>query len=481
MFHARLKHLRQFGSMFPSMNRPNTPSPTGWIIAAASFGFAIVQLDVTIVNVALPSMAKSLGASVAGLQWVVDAYTLSFAVLLLSAGVLGDLFGTRRAYLAGFAVFAIASFACGLAPNAAWLVVARVAQGVGAALVLPNSLALLNHATGHDPKGRAHAVGLWTAAGGIAIGTGPVVGGLLIASLGWRSIFLVNLPVCAVGAALTLAFAREAPKDRHRRMDLPGQGLAILALFGLIGAVIEARPLGLRHPVVLGAALLFLAASAAFIAVERHAKQPVLPLRFFADAGFNTAIAFGVAVNLAYYGVLFVLALYLQGTHGWTPLQAGLALLPLTATFILSNMLSGPMVARFGARPPMILGGLIGACGYALLLSLGAHTTFLSMLPAFFFIPFGMGLGVPAMTTSILASVDKAFSGTASAILNAARQAAAAMGVAIFGALASGGQTLPGLHAAAIVSAALLLTGAGLAWMFITPATTGPDAKLVKP
>ena len=142
-------------------------------------------------------MAKSLGASVAGLQWVVDAYTLSFAVLLLSAGVLGDLFGTRRAYLAGFAVFAIASLACGLAPNAAWLVAARVAQGVGAALVLPNSLALLNHATGHDPRGRAHAVGLWTAAGGIAIGTGPVVGGLLIASLGWRSIFLVNLPVCA--------------------------------------------------------------------------------------------------------------------------------------------------------------------------------------------------------------------------------------------------------------------------------------------
>jgi MFS transporter, DHA2 family, methylenomycin A resistance protein len=464
--------------MVPGMNKPNTPSPTGWIIAAASFGFAIVQLDVTIVNVALPSMAKSLGASVAGLQWVVDAYTLSFAVLLLSAGVFGDLFGTRRAYLAGFGVFAIASLACGLAPDAAWLVAARVAQGVGAALVLPNSLALLNHATGHNPRGRAHAVGLWTAAGGIAIGTGPVVGGLLIASLGWRSIFLVNLPVCAIGAALTLAFAPEAPRSHQRRMDLPGQGLAILALFGLIGAVIETRPLGLHHPVVLGAALLFLAASGAFIAIERRAKQPVLPLRFFADAGFNAAIAFGVTVNLTYYGVLFVLALYLQGTHGWTPLQAGLALLPLTATFILSNVLSGPMVARFGARPPMILGGIIGAAGYALLLSLGAQTEFLSMLPAFFLIPFGMGLGVPAMTTSILASVDKAFSGTVSAILNAARQAAAAMGVALFGALASGGQIVPGLHDAAFISAVLLLTGAGLAWMFITPARKAQTAQL---
>ena len=461
------------------MTRSIAFSPTGWVVAAASFGFVVVQLDVTIVNVALPSMAMSLGAHVAGLQWVVDAYTLSFAVLLLSAGVFGDLFGTRRAYLAGFGVFAMASLACGLAPNAVWLVAARAVQGVGAALVVPNSLALLNHATGHDSRARAHAVGLWTAAGGIAIGAGPVAGGLLIASLGWRGIFLVNLPVCAIGAALTLAFAQEAPRqDHHRRMDLPGQGLAILALFGLIWAVIEARPLGLRHPLVLSAGLLFLAASGAFIVVEQRVKQPVLPLRFFADAGFNATIAFGVAVNLAYYGVLFVLALYLQGTHGWTPLQAGLALLPLTATFILSNVLSGVMIARFGIRPPMLVGGVIGAAGYSLLLSLGGQTAFSAMVPVFFLIPFGMGLGVPAMTTSILASVDKEFSGTASAVLNAARQAAAAMGVALFGALASGGQIVPGLHDAAIVSAALLLVGAGLAWMFIAPAGRAQTARL---
>ena len=482
MFHARLKR-RRFGSIWRGMIGYPAPSaasaPARWVIAAASFGFVVVQLDVTIVNVALPSIARSLGAGIAGLQWVVDAYTLSFAVLLLSAGVLGDLFGTRRAYLAGFGVFALASLACGLAPSAAWLVAARVTQGVGAALVVPNSLALLNHATAHDSRARAHAVGLWTAAGGIAIGAGPIAGGLLIASLGWRSIFLVNLPVCAVGAALTVAFAAEPPKPDHRRhMDLPGQGLAILALFGLISAVIEARPLGLGHPLVLGAGLLFLAAGGAFIAVERRSKQPMLPLRFFADAGFNAAIGFGVAVNLAYYGVLFVLALYLQGTRGWTPLQAGLALLPLTATFIFSNVLSGPMIARFGIRPPMIAGGLIGAAGYWMLLTLGPTTPFSAMLPVFFLIPFGMGLGVPAMTTSILAGVDKAFSGTASAVLNAARQAAAAMGVALFGALASGGRIVPGLHDATMVSAALLLTGAGLAWLFIAPAGLAQAARL---
>lgn len=449
------------------------------VVAAASFGFVVVQLDVTIVNVALPSMARALGTDMAGLQWVVDAYTLSFAVLLLSAGVLGDLFGTRRAYLCGFGLFAAASLACGLAPGATWLVAARAIQGAGAALVVPNSLALLNHATGHDARARAHAVGLWTAAGGISLGAGPVIGGLLIATLGWRSIFLVNLPVCTFGIALTLCFAAEAPRrEGQRRIDLPGQALAILALLGLIGAVIEARPLGLRHPLVLGAALLFVIAGWAFIAVERRTKQPMLPLRFFANAGFTAAIAFGVAVNLAYYGVLFVLALYLQDTHGFTPLQAGLALLPLTATFILSNLLSGPMIARFGSRLPMILGGLIGGAGYLLLLLLGEQTSFIAMLPVFLLIPSGMGVGVPAMTTAILASVDKTFAGTASAVLNAARQAAAAMGVALFGALASDGQIVPGLHEAALLSSALLFGGAGLASLFIAPGDRAQEVRL---
>lgn len=441
----------------------------GWIIAAASFGFMVVQLDVTIVNVALPAMSRDLGGGTTQLQWVVDAYTLSFAVLLLSAGVLGDLIGARRVYLAGFGVFALASAACALSPNAGGLIVARAVQGAAAALMVPNSLVVLNFATNHDHKLRARAVGIWTAASGMSIGLGPVIGGLLLTSFGWRSIFWVNLPICLIGAVLTLVFAPAPPvHTQKRRLDLPGQALAILALLGLVGGVIEARPLGLIHPLVIGAELLFVIAAIGFVAVEHRSPAPMLPLRFFKNTGFDAAVGFGIAVNLAYYGVLFVLALYLQGAHGWSPLQAGLAILPLTLTFIVSNLVSGWLIGHFGSRFPMVIGGLIGAVGYGLLVTLDAKSSFAHMLPIFLLIPFGMGLGVPAMTTAILAGVDHAWSGTASAVLNTARQAAGAMGVAIFGALAANGEAVRGLHASGLVSAALLVIGAGLAWRWVT-------------
>src|SRR5579871_4840095 len=201
------------------------------IIAATSFGFVVTQLDVTIVNVALPRIASDLSVHVAGLQWVVDAYTLPFAVLMLSAGVLGDRFGSRRAYLIGLAIFGAASLACGLAPNIGTLIAARAAQGAAAALLIPSSLALLNHAAANDHALRARSVGLWTAAGSVAIAAGPVTGGLLVASMGWRSIFLVNLPLCAIGFWLTV---RAVPSDLHahatHHLDPFGQALAIVAL-----------------------------------------------------------------------------------------------------------------------------------------------------------------------------------------------------------------------------------------------------------
>lgn len=450
------------------------PSPA--ILLAASFAFIIVQLDVTIVNVALPEIGRELGASVSQLQWVVDAYTLGFAVFLLSAGVLGDRFGSRRVFLSGFALFTLASLACAMAPGALALNLARAVQGVGAALLVPSSLAILNAAYAHDRVQLAKAIAWWTAAGGVSIAAGPVLGGLLMSLAGWRSIFWVNIPICVLGFWLTLRVVPAARgKDPARSFDVAGQLLAIVALTAFIGAVIESSALGISSPLVQGALLVALAAGALFIRSQQRSAAPMLPLGLFRQAAFSGAVLFGVLVNFAYYGVIFVLSFYLQKVRGFSVLHAGLVFLPLTGTFIFSNIASGRMQARSGSRTPMIVGGVVGAAGYALLAMFGvsAHASFLEMLPGLVLIPAGMGLGVPAMTTSILSAVDRSQAGTASAVLNTARQVGGAMGVAIFGALHD-------IRFALATSTLLLLLGAFLAWRCIKPSPSTKGASLCR-
>jgi len=435
----------------------------GAALAAASLGFGLIQLDVTIVNVALPRIGAALGAPVDVLQWVVDAYALVFAVLLLSAGVLGDRFGARRVFRAGLVLFALASLGCGFAPSAGMLIAMRALQGIGAAAMLPASLALLNHACHHDGRLRARAIGLWTAAGGVTIAAGPLIGGLLIAAGSWRTIFLVNLPICVLGAWLTVRVAETERAPRAPHLDLAGQLLAIAALTGLTGAVIELRPLGLYHPLVLGGFAIALAAGVAFVRCEARSHAPMLPLRLFRLPSFSPAVGFGVLANLTYYGIVFVLSLYLQRVLGYSAFAAGLAYLPLTATFIVSNVASGWVIGRAGTRRPMIAGALVGAAGFVLLLGLGSGTPYWRMLPGFALIPLGMGLAVPAMTTTILSAVDKTASGVVAAVLNAARQAGGAMGVALFGAFAGNGHIVVGLHIAVLTAVAAMVTASGLA------------------
>ena len=448
---------------------PKSQSPAGRVVGltvvVASFAFALVQLDVTVVNVALPRIGSELGAAVSALQWVVDAYALTFSVLLLSAGLLGDRLGARKIYLAGMALFALASLGCGLAPGMGVLIGARVLQGIGAAAMLPNSLALLNHACSHDAKLRARAVGWWTAAGSISIAAGPIVAGLLLGIGGWRNIFLINLPVCAAGLWLTLRIEETEPdRTRGRGFDLPGQALAILALAGTIGAVIEARPLGFGHPVVIAAILLALVCGPLFVLVERRSASPMLPMRLLANRAFVTATLYGVTANLTYYGIVFVLSLYLQRVMDYGPTETGLAYLPLTASFFGVNILSGWLVGRIGPRRPMVIGALIDACGFALLLLLGDGSSYWLMLPAFALMPAGMGLGIPATTIIVLSRVDKASAGVATAAVNAARQAAGAIGVALFGALAGDHveAIVGGLHGSAGLAIVLLVGVAAL-------------------
>ncbi|GLQ50462.1 MFS transporter [Dyella flava] len=436
------------------------------ITTATSFGFALVQLDVTIVNVALPHMANDLHTGVAGLQWVVDAYALTFAALLLGMGYLGDRLGARRVYLGGMAMFALASMLCGCATDTVTLIIGRALQGLGAAAMMPCSLALLSHATAHEHSLRARAVGWWTAAGSITIAAGPIVGGLLMSIANWRSIFFVNVPVCLFGAWLTLRVPETEHKARHRHFDLPGQLLAILALTGLTMAVIEAHPLGWTHPLVLCCVITILITVPLFLLVESRSPAPMLPLRFFKAPGFSMAVTYGIIMNFTYYGIVFLLSLYLQRVLGYSALHTGLAYLPLTATFFGVNIFSGWLVGKVGARLPMVLGALIDAAGFGLFLLLGASSPYLLMLPAFALLPLGMGLGVPAMTTTVLSAVEKEASGTASGVLNAARQAAGAMGVALFGALAGdrNDQIVRGLHLSSLIAVLLLLVVAVLAF-----------------
>ncbi len=472
------------------MNSPNTTFTPAFarIVATVSVGFVVTQLDVTIVNIALANLGADLHTNVSGLQWIVDAYTLAFAVTMLSFGVLGDRFGARRLYAFGMMLFALASLACGLSVNGAMLVAARTAQGIGAAAMLPNSLALLNTACGHDPKLRARAVGLWTAAGAISIAAGPVVGGALIAAFGWRSIFLVNLPICAGGLLATFVWIPRGDVEsktagqnaqKPRGVDLSGQLLAVITLTALTAAVIEWRPLGLAHPLVAGGLALALVAGIAFVAVESRVREPMLPLSLFRIRTFSAAVLFGSCVNLTYYGMVFVLSLYLQRVRGDTPLQAGLAFLPLPAGFLVSNVASGWVVGRYGVRLPMIAGACVGALGYGLLHFVGASTPLIAILVPFLLIPSGMGLAVPAMTTAILASVEPQRAATASAVLNTVRQASGAIGVAAFGALASGAlpaNIVDGLQTSAAICTALLLAGVGLGCLVHPePHTREPD------
>jgi DHA2 family methylenomycin A resistance protein-like MFS transporter len=309
-------------------------------------------------------------------------------------------------------------------------------------------------------------VGWWTAAGGVSIAAGPVIGGLLIGALGWRWVFLVNLPLCLLGAALTLAFVPEVPPREKRPLDLPGQILGFVALACLVGAVIEGGHRGWSDPLVLGALVAGFAAAAAFLAVEVHSPHPAVPLAVFRNRMVWSAVVIGVGVNFTYYGVIFVLGLFLQRSAGYSVVQAGLAFLPLTATFIVSNLLSGRIAHRFGAARTMAGGVLVAAIGYALTSRLTAHSPFWAMIPGFLLIPGGMGTAVPAMTSALLASVDRHFSGTASGVLNACRQAAGAAGVAVMGALAAGGpeRIAAGLRTSGLIAALVLVGAAWVAW-----------------
>ena len=431
-------------------------------LAAMSLGYGVVQLDVTIVNTALSSIGNSLGGGVAELQWVVSAYTIAFAAFILTAGALGDRTGAKRIFMAGFAVFTVASVACGLAPDARTLIAARAVQGLGAAILVPNSLALLSHAY-PDDKSRGRAVGIWAAGASLTLTAGPLVGGSLIALAGWRWIFFVNLPIGLLGLWLTSRFATETTRSPDRELDLPGQAAAIAALGCLAGAIIESGAIGCRNPfVAAGFAASFLLA-VLFVLRERRAAQPMLPLTLFGNRMFSVAAIVGLLVNVAFYGLIFILSLYFQRINNWSPFATGLAFVPMLGAVLPVNLLAPRIAERIGASRTIALGSCIAAAGSLGLLSVGPGTSYWAVGLQLVALGGGLGLLVPPLTSTLLGSVEKSRSGIAAGVLNSTRQTGSVLGVALFGSLI-GGAFMPGTHEALLISAAVLLAAAAAIW-----------------
>ncbi|MGH3840664.1 MAG: MFS transporter [Pseudonocardiaceae bacterium] len=406
-------------------------------LLAVGLGYFMVILDTTIVNVALPALQADLGASVSGLQWVVDSYLLMLAALLLTGGMLADRLGARRVFQLGLGLFVVASVGCGVAPSTVVLVITRVVQGAGAALTVPASLALLRAAY-PNPAARARAVGVWGGIAGVAAASGPILGGLLVTAASWRLVFFVNIGLAAM--ILTARYV-PAPEARPRHLDPFAQLTGMIALGALTLALIEGGHDGVT-PLTASAAAIFVAASAAFIIIERTVRSPMLPPALFRDATFAGGSLVGLLINLGFYGELFVINLYFQQMLGYSALVAGLALLP---------------------QMSMVIGLVIGGVGLLGLLVTGAATPYVWLVGPLIAAGFGMSFIMPAATTAVVEAAPADRAGLASGAINAARQIGGVIGVALLGALVAGsGSVIPGLRIALIIAGGAFLLGAAI-------------------
>jgi DHA2 family methylenomycin A resistance protein-like MFS transporter len=432
------------------------------LLVVMCVGYFLVLLDVTVVNVAVPAIGDDLGAGVAGLQWIIDAYAVTLAALLLAAGTVGDVIGHRPVVLAGLTAFGTASAVCAAAPSTGVLVAARVGQGLGAALLLPGTLAIISRAY-PEPGEQARAIGVWAAVGSVALPAGPLLGGLLVDGAGWRWVFLVNVPIVLVAGLVSL---RLLPRDRgapDRRLDLPGTVLGAATLAATTFAVIELGRTG-PDPVVLVAAVGAVGCGLGFVVAEHRARQPMLPLRLLGNRQFSTANAVAGSMNLCTLGLLFVLTLYLQHLQGRSALEAGVAVLPLFLPLVVLPPFVGAVIAARGPKLPAIAGLVVSAVGVALVTTWSADTAYVQLVPALLCWGAGMGILTPAVVAAAISALPSDRSGLASGINNTARQTGGAIGIAAYGALAGPpsqvGSFLRGLHAAGVSTVAVWLAAA---------------------
>jgi len=456
------------GADAPSVGQAGNRAP-GWSLAAALLGFFVVTLDAVIVNVALPDIRRELSGGMSGLQWVADGYTLMFAALLLSAGWLSDRIGARRAFGAGMVLFVIASAGCGLAPSLPVLVAARLVQGSAAAALMPTSMALLSQAY-LDPARRARALGMWAMGGAAASTAGPLLGGLLSA-VSWRLIFFVNVPAGAVALVL---LARAGRSPRHGvPFDWAGQAAAVAAMGGLTYGAIEAGAAGITAPRVLSAFAVAAVALVAFGQLQARERHPMLPLSLFRSRTVSAAVVIGFAFMVGYYGLPFVMSLYLQQLRGLSALGAGVTFVPMMVVGGALNPFTARLAERFGARTLI-------ACG---LLSMTAGLVVIGLLPAtapvallstlMILVGLAGPLVMPPVMALLLHAVPARRAGVASGVFNTSRQVGGALAIAVFGALlASRATFLPGLRVSLLIAAGVVLAAAAVSVLLRPSAET---------
>lgn len=450
-------------------------APGRWVLLATILGSGLAGVDATVVNVALPAIGTSLNVDFEALQWTITGYTLTLASLILLGGALGDRYGRRRIFVIGVVWFAIASLACGAAPSSTWLIAARVLQGVGAALLTPGSLAIIQ-AT-FTPRDRAQAIGAWSGLGAVATAIGPLVGGWLILAASWRWIFIINLPLAVIVVVVAI---RHIPETRNpsaaKRIDVWGAALALIGLAGVTYAIIAISSHGLGSPHVLITGAVGVIALVGFVFVEARVSNPMMPLSMFSSLQFSASNAYTLFVYAALSGVFFLLTVQLQVVTGFTPLAAGLAALPVTVMMVLLSARAGALAQRIGPRIPMTVGAVVCVVATILMRGIGPNARYLTdVLPGVTVFGLGLACFVAPLTATVLAAADTGRAGIASGINNAVARAAALIAVAaipvvagIFGDDYTDAASFDaGYKVGMLVSAALLAIGAVIALTLI--------------
>ena len=446
-----------------------------WTLTAVAFGLFMIMLDNTVVNVALPSIQRSLHLKISELEWVVTGYALTFGALMLTGGKLADLFGRRLAFVVGLAIFTGSSLACGLAGSAGLLIGARVVQGIGAALMNPATLSIIT--VTFPPRQRGTAIGIWAGISALALAIGPLVGGLISQRINWNWIFFINVPVGILGIVAAYAFIDESrDTSREQKPDISGLITSALGLFALSYALIEANTYGWTSGRILGAFAVAAVSLVAFVQLELRQRLPMLELGLFRNRVFAGANAVMLLVGLAMFGVFFYVSLYVQQVMGYSPTQAGASFLPWTVLIILLAPVAGKLSDRVGPRPFVTSGMIVLAGSLTLFARMGVHENFWGLLPAMLLGGVGMAAAMAPVTAAAMGSVRPDKAGVGSAVLNSMRQVGGSLGIAIMGAIVANGITsslksgnprpvafVNGFHHALDVAAAIAVVGAVIA------------------